>query len=387
MDNLKDVVLHLDHTVGRGGAEYALARTLAANTAWSAIVALPRGTTELGPFSVVEGHDRVELAFIGPPQSSGASSARSPLALARYVAMVLRMAVALRRSPEFRRASLVHANTSRAGIYGALACLGSGKPFVVHLRDIVDVDSLGKVGLVAFRRFVLPAASGVIANSHTTLASAQPYISRRALRSVIPSAAGITSRRSSEEPAVAPEVSSVGMLARLAPWKGQDLLLRAFRDVFGGTSTRLSLAGAPEFGSEGYAAELHDVAGRLGIADQVDFLGHVEDVFTWVGRQDICVQASVRPEPLGQNVLQYLSQGRPTIVTSVGGPSEWIRDGHNGVTFEMGDRDSLARALRRLVPRQARAAVASGAAATEGLWSDEDVAQAHATFFTSVAER
>lgn len=174
------------------------------------------------------------------------------------------------------------------------------------------------------------------------------------------------------------------MLARLAPWKGQELLMRAFCDVFGGTSTRLSLAGAPEFGNEDYADGLRDLSVQLDIGHQVDFLGHVDDVFSWIGSQDICVQASVRPEPLGQNVLQYLSQGRPTIVTSVGGPAEWVRDGHNGVTFEMGDWQSLAQAMRRLISPEARARVAEGAATTEGLWSDAEVARAHAAFFAAV---
>lgn len=196
-----DVVLHLDHTIGRGGAEYALARALAADAPWRAIVALPGEGPELGPFTTLADRTNVDMVFVGPAQVAGAASARSPLAVAKFILGVSRLAYAVHRSPEYRRAVLVHTNTSRAGIYGALACFGSGKPLVVHLRDMVDSDSLGALGEFVFRRFVLPSAAGVIANSQATLSSALPYVSRAAVCSVIPSAAGIGASRASATPA------------------------------------------------------------------------------------------------------------------------------------------------------------------------------------------
>jgi glycosyltransferase involved in cell wall biosynthesis len=100
---------------------------------------------------------------------------------------------------------------------------------------------------------------------------------------------------------------------------------------------------------------------------------------------DICVQASVRPEPLGQNVLQYLVAGKPVIAVNAGGPAEWIRPEENGLLVEMNDLASLSAALRRLVDDPAlRKQLATGAAATPGIATDVEVAQLHSDAFRSV---
>ncbi len=60
------------------------------------------------------------------------------------------------------------------------------------------------------------------------------------------------------------------------------------------------------------------------------------------------MQYSTRPEPLGQNVLQYLAAGRATIVADEGGPTEWVDDGMNGLRVAPRDAVSLAHALQLL---------------------------------------
>ena len=83
-----------------------------------------------------------------------------------------------------------------------------------------------------------------------------------------------------------------------------------------------------------------------------------------LSRWDIAVQASLRPEPLGQNVLQYLAAGLPTIVADEGGPAEWIEDEVNGIRVAPRDARALSAALRRLAGdsdlRARIAAAASG---------------------------
>ena len=166
------------------------------------------------------------------------------------------------------------------------------------------------------------------------------------------------------------------MVARIDGWKGQEVLLRAFAAEFAGTEVRLSFAGGAPFGNDDLVDALAKLAAELGVAGQVEFLGHVRDVARFVRAQDICVQASTRVEPLGQNVLQYLAAGRPTVAVDAGGPAEWIRHGVNGLLYEMGDVRALGAALRLLAADQAlRARLAEGAVRTPGLLSDAEVAR------------
>lgn len=375
-------VVHADHSSSRGGAEFALIRMLNVEHPWHATVLVPGRGSDAGVWQLASPAESSQVQFIGTAHTAGASRGGGIL---RFARQVLGQAVRVRRSRAFARADVLHANTSRAGLYCTLAAWGTRKPVVVHLRDLVDRANLGGLGYALTTRFVLPRASGVIANSRASLASARPFIRSSAVAEVIHSAIGILP--TTEAPPIADEVATVGMVARLDTWKGQELLIRAFARAFPGDSaTRLALAGSADFDREAYARSLEELASELGIRSRVDFLGHVDDVPGLIASWDVCVQASTRPEPLGQNVLQYLAAGRPTIATQEGGPGEWVRSGWNGWTFRMGDLESLAETLVAAKDPAARRRVAENAPQTPGLSSDAEVAAAHGAVFRAASD-
>jgi len=374
-------VVHLDHTTARGGAEYALVRMLRAHPAWSPVVLLaPTDAAGAGVYAQLPARVPVRVAGVRQPAGVSAGSAlHQAAALARLAVQ----SAATRLHPAFRTADLVDANTARAAAYGALAARTSRVPFVVHLRDMTDPDAIGRAGYALMTRLVLPRADGVIANSRATLDTATPFLRRGARTVVIPSAAGIERRTADARPAGGP--LKIGMLARIDPWKGQELLLRAFAQALGDSEARLVLPGDAPFGHEAYGRHLRALAGELGVGDRVDFPGHVDDIIGALAGWDIAVQASVRPEPLGQNVLQYLAAGRAVVVAGEGGPAEWVTDGVNGLVVAPRDVDALADALGRLAADDAlRGLLAAGAAATPGLLDDAAVAAAHAAFYAEV---
>jgi glycosyltransferase involved in cell wall biosynthesis len=288
----------------------------------------------------------------------------------------------------FRSADVVDANTARAAAYGALAARSSRVPLVIHLRDFVDVDSLGRFGFAMMSRVSLPRADGVVANSDATLASARPYLRADAVTAVIPSASGLqrTAPAAREDGVGGP--LTVGMLARIDPWKGQMLLLEAFAAAFPAGEERLEFAGGAPFGHDAFVEDLRNRAAELGIEDRVRFLGHVHDVRPVLQGWDIAVQASLRPEPLGQNVLQYLAAGVPSIVADEGGPVEWIQDQANGIRVAPRSAGALTDALRRLAGDAGlRARIGVAARRTPGLLSDQEVMRAHADLYRRVRDR
>ncbi len=376
-------VIHVDHSVSPGGAEFALKRILLAARD-DRVLILP-STDSLGVFEEVKAVAGIRIVRGGPKQKVGASKNRwNPTAIASLAVQAFGQAVFLRTHATFRNSSVVHANTSRSAVYAALACIGSRKKLVVHLRDMSDADALGGIGFVLFTRLALKRADAVIANSRATLQSASPYLASNSITTVIPSPAGISGPAKPYSPN---DQFTVGMVARLAPWKGQHLLVQAFALAFRGSDARLRLIGGAFFDAEDYQEEVARLAQSLGIADQVEFVGHVSDVSREIATLDVCVQASTRAEPLGQNVLQYLGAGRPTVVVDRGGPAEWVTDQVNGLTFHMGDADDLARALTLLESDVGlRERLAEAAARTPGLLSDQEVADVHTRFLERVAE-
>ena len=377
-------VAHLDHTSASGGAEFALVRMLTAGVEWHPLLLVPRGAKD-GIFDALAGV--LPIRESGVAQPAGVSSGTGT-SLVRASARLAIQAVATRLDPAFRTADVIDANTARSAAYGALAARTSRVPFVIHLRDFVDRDSLGGAGFTMMSRIALPRANGVIANSQATLDTARPFLRPDAVTAVIPSASGLEPGTAERRMTDQGSPLRVGMLARIDPWKGQLLLLEAFAAAFPDGDEQLELAGGAPFGHTAFEEELRSRARELGIEPRVTLLGHVDDIAEVLRRWDIAVQASLRPEPLGQNVLQYLAAGVPSIVADEGGPAEWVEDGRNGIRVEPRDAAALSAALRRLAADPGlRRQISSAAPATAGLLTDAEVGRAHAGFYADVRER
>jgi len=214
---------------------------------------------------------------------------------------------------------------------------------VWHVRDRIADDYIPRAAVHLVRALIRHLADGVVANSTATLETLPPAV-RGSLSWVIPG-----SVEPSPYPAPIPSgPARFGMLGRIAPWKGQDLFLRAFAAAFPDGTQRAVLVGSAMFGEEGYERELHDLAATLGIADRVEFRGFREDVWAELARLDVLVHASVIPEPFGTVVLEGMSAGLAVIAADEGGPASVISDGETGRLFRSREIDSLCAVMLTL---------------------------------------
>ncbi|HEY8775573.1 MAG TPA: glycosyltransferase family 4 protein [Gaiellaceae bacterium] len=280
------------------------------------------------------------------------------------------------------RPDIVHTNSLKSALYGGLAGRLAGVPVVWHIRDRIAEDYLPApaVRLVHAAARWLPSA--IIANSRATLAAlAETEVFHSVVASpvvVYDSATngGRNGRRN--------ESLRIGMVGRLAPWKGQHVFLDGFRQAFGRGSESAVIVGASLFGEDWYEADLKRRARVLGLDGRIVFAGFREDIWTVLSEIDILVHASVTPEPFGQVIVEGMSAGLPVVATGAGGPAEILEDGVDGLLYPPGDADALARRLRDLADDPAlRARV--GAAARES--SKRFTAQAAADRVTWVYER
>jgi glycosyltransferase involved in cell wall biosynthesis len=376
-------VVHLDHSVEHGGAQLALRRLLTNDgRRWSAEVSVPAQDGRLGVFGELQKRG-VLVTPTGVAQRHGAI--RGGVRATPWVAWgLLRQAVAIRASGMLRRADVVHTNTSRSALFGAIAVLGTRTPLVVHVRDHVEPDALGRIGCVVFRAVVSRRASAYIANSESTAATVRGSLRRGQSLRVIPSPIGVE-RASTYGAAAGDGPVRIGMVARLDAWKGQHLVIRAFAQAGLDGLATLTFFGDASLGDQAYADSLRSLARDLGLRG-VFFAGFVDDVSDAIDGLDVAVQYSLRSEPFGQNVLQYLARGRVVVAAREGGPTEWIRDGVNGLLVAPRDPAALGRVLRALVEDPTRRdALAAGALATPGLPADTAVTAAVGDYFRLLA--
>ena len=129
-------------------------------------------------------------------------------------------------------------------------------------------------------------------------------------------------------------------------------------------------------------AELRQLAGRLGVAPQVSFLGFREDLETVYAESRVFVLASAF-EGLPGAMLEAMACGVPPVVSDVGEIGGFVRDGENGFVFSAGDVETLADRLELLLGDEALRARLAAAAVEDArrLVSTEAVAGRYRELF------
>jgi glycosyltransferase involved in cell wall biosynthesis len=334
-------VVYLDHVARLSGGEIAILRLLPHLRHVHAHVIL--GEDGVLAERLQEAGISVEvLAFAASAREVRRDAVRlggaAPSAALHTLAYAARLARRLRQlQPE-----LVHTNSLKSGVYGSLAAKAAGVPLVWHLRDRIADDYIPRSAVRVMRRFIAGVADGVIANSTATLETLPARARERSW--VIPDSVEVSPHPRTSDGAY----TTFGMLGRIAPWKGQDLFLRAFAAAFPNGGERAVLVGTPMFGEEAYEQELDELVTSLGLAGRVEFRGFREDVWIELASFDVLVHASVIPEPFGQVVLEGMAAGLAVIAPDEGGPAAVIADGETGRLFRSRDPDSLATAMAAL---------------------------------------
>ncbi len=195
----------------------------------------------------------------------------------------------------------------------------------------------------------------------STLGAPAAGTSRRVRRVIPDSVEPSPYSRTPEAPAT--PAPTFGIVGRIAPWKGQDLFVRAFAAAFPDPGAeRAVIVGAPLFGEEACERDLRALIARLGLAERVQLRGFREDVWSELARIDVLVHASTIPEPFGQVVLEGMAASLPVIAPDEGGPAEVIVNGETGRLFAARSVDALAAAMRALsADPQAREQLGSAA--------------------------
>jgi glycosyltransferase involved in cell wall biosynthesis len=132
---------------------------------------------------------------------------------------------------------------------------------------------------------------------------------------------------------------------RLDPEKGLDTLMDAAA-LLKDKDFRLVLVGR---GSEEYTAHLLQKIAANGLVDKVVLAGFRHPVLPYVAAADFGILASTVREGCPLSPQEYMSQGRPVVVTNNGGQREYVVQEQNGLLVPPGDAKALAEAMARLV--------------------------------------
>jgi glycosyltransferase involved in cell wall biosynthesis len=142
----------------------------------------------------------------------------------------------------------------------------------------------------------------------------------------------------------------VAVASRLSQLKGiEDFLEAAAIIAARHADVRFAIIGEPSpIKNRAYLDELSALATRLGVGDKVIFTGLRSDVPALLSAVDVSVMPSLN-EALSNVLLESMAAGAAVVATDVGGTSEALRDGENGLLVTPGDPASMAAAITRLL--------------------------------------
>jgi glycosyltransferase involved in cell wall biosynthesis len=249
----------------------------------------------------------------------------------------------------------------------AVAALHLGIPFVVTLYQVNTMQS-SKLWLAG--QFNLGNAALLITDSQSQALVVSHWLIRRRPIRVIPNGTSppqpVRTRESMFKLFNIPErpITIIGQVSSLVSYKGHLILLDAAKRVLDRRPDCFFLMVGYERGDEGYRESLLRRAAYLGIADRVridGYPGPIGDVWNII---DIHVHAS-ELDSLPNALIEAMSLGKPSVITSVGGVPEVVKHGVNGVLVAPNDAEQLAKGLLLLMSDSIlRAAIVHGAQST-----------------------
>ncbi len=341
-------ILFLDHTAALGGAELYLLDLAPAFAPPGEVVLF-----EEGLFAAKLRAASVPVAFIAAPRALHRVARESGLAASLGAAPSL-VGLAWRVAQKARAFDVIYANSQKALVVGSLAALLARRPLVWNLHDLLTTEHFSqlniRIAVTLANRFVRL----VIANSEATK---EAFLRAGGRRPVVVVHNGIdVGRFATVDPARLRalrrelrlgEGPVVGLFSRLAPWKGQHVLLEAMALLPG---VEAVLVGEALFQEEQrYAQQLRERAAQPDLRGRVHFLGFREDVPVLMQVVDVVVHTSVAPEPFGRVIVEGMLARRPVIATKAGGALEIVRPGKTGLLVPPGDAQALAQAIQYLL--------------------------------------
>ncbi len=342
-------------------------------------IEIAEALTRVGGSAVVAsrgGRLEPELTAAGGLLVSMPLDSKNPLTMLANIGRIIALA---RKS----KVSIIHAR-SRAPAWSAwFAARRLGLPFVTTYHGVYN----GNSGLKKFYNSIMARGDVVIANSDYTRAHVLK-VHGTDPRRVVSIPRGVDLQRFDPARVDAARVASMRGLwgvqpgetrpivllpARLTRWKGQPVMIEAAarieREQPG--AALYVLAGDSQGRAE-YVSDLHDLARKLGVGEQVRIVGHLVDMPAALAAAQVAVFPSTDPEAFGRAAVEAQAMGVPVIASAMGGLAETIVDGDSGFLVPPGDPAKLATAIERVLalsPDQRREMGERGAARVRARYS------------------
>ncbi len=342
-------VLFVDQTAQLGGAELCLFDMLKVRKPWHlADIGDRVFLLQNGPFELALQQHQIDVQ-VESLGAAGKALHKNSGPWRKLLSSTDAWRLARRLCASARDMDVIYANTPKALVVAALAGSMCRKPVVYHLHDILSSEHFSRSNIWLLVSLANRCVTHVICNSQATLAAFRLVGGR------VPATVAYNGfdpqlfhcdapRRASRRHALREELKCpadariLGAFGRLAPWKGQHILLDALHLL---PEVHLVLVGDALFGEEAYKQELLAKASDPSLQNRVHFLGFRSNVAELMQSVDVVVHSSTAPEPFGRVIVESMLSRTPVVASRAGGVIEIVNHGLTGWLAEPGSVSSL----------------------------------------------
>ncbi|WP_337381209.1 glycosyltransferase [Phocaeicola coprophilus] len=141
------------------------------------------------------------------------------------------------------------------------------------------------------------------------------------------------------------KIVHIGVVSRLDPFKGIDILIKALHIVKAQTSIPFFL---DIVGNGPMEMELKQAIKKANLQDIVNFAGYQANIPEWIEKWDIfCLPSFFENHSL--SILEAMRGGKAIITTQVGGNEESVTNGKEALLVPAKDHNALSKALLKLI--------------------------------------
>lgn len=265
----------------------------------------------------------------------------------------LRTIMKCREIIKLQAPDIVYCHSAKAGIYGRLACLGTGMKVVYNPHGWAFNMKCPVVKKMSYRLVEAMFAcvtDCIIAISDFEKKSTPWYIPSSKIRVIkngidVKHCQNVLLQNSltRESTGIPKDAFVVGIVARISVQKGQDMLVeiaekvknwipKAFFVIVGGKSDDI---------------DIETLLEKKSLSDAFLITGEVQDAIRYASLFDVAVLTS-RWEGFGLVLLEYMVAQKPIVAFSVDAIPEIVIDGYNGLLVQANDTKAFEDAIIRL---------------------------------------
>ena len=341
MENRKNKILFISRFAEIGGAEIFLLDIInnLDRQVFQSVVVLPGA----GPLAIKLKQSGVKVLYL----KMSKLNLSNPMPFIKTVINIWRIA-------RIERAAIVFAVNYLSNQYAVVSARLAGLPIVCAVYNVLDKRSISRTFLKFSDHIIVDskATADVLLANGLASKKLQVILHEISKDNFLPAVnARINIRHSF---GMNDEVFLIGIVGRINPMKGQDILINAFAkvlDVYDGC--RLLIVGEMEsedlnFSDQAYIKNLRSLVEKLNISGKVFFTGYRNDMADVYEALDLLVSSSLS-ESFGKTILEAMILGKPVIAAKVGGVPELVIDGITGRLVSPGNISELARVILELI--------------------------------------